>query len=102
MAPAPGGKAFFNQLIAAWTGWRSGAAESEPPVSFGDGSPIDDADVAAAVELAEAVSVDVPWRAGDVALLDNRAVMHGRRPFEGERRVWASFAIASPSMGGYV
>ncbi len=94
-----GAKAFFNQLIAAWAGWRSNAAEAERPVSFGDGSPLADADVRAAIEIAESVSIDVGWQAGDVACLDNRAVMHGRRPFEGERRLWASFAVAGLPAG---
>ncbi|MEL7517687.1 MAG: TauD/TfdA family dioxygenase, partial [Pseudomonadota bacterium] len=30
------------------------------------------------------------WQPGDVALVDNFTVMHGRRPFEGKRRVLAS------------
>ena len=31
-------------------------------------------------------------RQGDVALVDNVVAMHGRRPFEGKRRVLASLA----------
>ena len=33
---------------------------------------------------------DIPWQSGDVAVLDNFLVMHGRRPFEGKRAVLAS------------
>ena len=43
-------------------------------------------DTALALEL----SFDTPWQTGDVALVDNYLVMHGRRPFEGERRILAS------------
>jgi hypothetical protein len=35
--------------------------------------------------LAAAVNVD--WRAGDLMLIDNVLVAHGRRPFTGSRRV---------------
>jgi alpha-ketoglutarate-dependent taurine dioxygenase len=43
-----------------------------------------------AVALAEELIVDLQWQQGDVALVDNYRVMHGRRPFHGERRVLAS------------
>ncbi|WP_114520435.1 TauD/TfdA family dioxygenase [Altererythrobacter sp. ZODW24] len=81
-----GRRSFFNQLIAAYRGW----ADAEKSVSFGDGSPIDPADMAVAIRLADELSYDLQWQAGDVALIDNYAVMHGRRPFTGKRRVLAS------------
>jgi len=31
--------------------------------------------------------VDVDWRTGDVLLVDNVLLAHGRRPFTGDRRV---------------
>ncbi|PWN46010.1 Clavaminate synthase-like protein [Ceraceosorus guamensis] len=34
--------------------------------------------------------VDVSWNVGDVLLIDNLAVQHGRRPWEGDRRLLAS------------
>ena len=43
-----------------------------------------------AIELADELSFDIAWQPGDVALIDNFLVMHGRRPFTGERRVLAS------------
>ncbi len=43
-----------------------------------------------AAELADELSFDLAWQAGDVALIDNYQVMHGRRPFKGQRRVLAS------------
>ena len=46
--------------------------------------------MALAVSMAEELTVDLQWQQGDVALVDNLRVMHGRRPFEGERRVLAS------------
>jgi alpha-ketoglutarate-dependent taurine dioxygenase len=32
-------------------------------------------------------AVDVGWNAGDLLLIDNVLVGHGRRPFVGDRRV---------------
>jgi alpha-ketoglutarate-dependent taurine dioxygenase len=46
--------------------------------------------MALAVAMAEELTVDLQWQQGDVALVDNLRVMHGRRPFEGKRRVLAS------------
>jgi hypothetical protein len=87
---ATGGRAFFNQLIAAWTGWHSGRAT--PPVTLGDGTPLERPLVELAIELAESIARDAEWQRGDVALVDNLRVMHGRRHFSGARRVLASFS----------
>ena len=32
-----------------------------------------------------------PWEAGDVMLVDNMLMSHGRRSFEGDRKVIVSF-----------
>ena len=85
-----GRRVFFNQLIAAFRGWKDARNSAERSICFGDGSPIDAADMAVAIALADELSFDTPWQAGDVALIDNFLVMHGRRPYEGERRVLAS------------
>jgi len=33
------------------------------------------------------LEVSFPWQEGDVLLVDNVAVAHGRRPFRGERKI---------------
>ncbi|MER5443570.1 TauD/TfdA family dioxygenase [Streptomyces sp. NPDC002790] len=33
------------------------------------------------------LAVDVDWREGDVLVIDNVLTGHGRRPFEGTRRI---------------
>jgi len=43
-----------------------------------------------AVRLSEELAFEMPWQAGDVALVDNYVVMHGRRPFTGTRKVLAA------------
>lgn len=85
-----GRRVFFNQLIAAFQGWQDKRNVAQKSISFGDGTVIDPQAMAKAIELAERLSYDMVWQAGDVALVDNSLVMHGRRPFQGERRVLAS------------
>ena len=85
-----GRSVFFNQLIAAFRGWKDARNSGEKQISFGDGSAIRHEDMAVAIELADELSFDIPWQTGDVAVVDNYLVMHGRRPFEGTRRVLAS------------
>jgi alpha-ketoglutarate-dependent taurine dioxygenase len=63
-------------------------------ITFGDGSPLDPEDVAAASALADDCTFDLPWQAGDLALVDNYTAMHGRRTFTGTRKVLASLVAA--------
>lgn len=87
---ADGRKVFFNQLIAAFRGWKDSRNVTEKSIRFGDGTDINVDAMAIAIELGDNLSFDIPWQTGDVALVDNYLVMHGRRPFQGERRVLAS------------
>ncbi|MER6086003.1 TauD/TfdA family dioxygenase [Streptomyces sp. NPDC001833] len=63
------------------------ADELPQSVTFADGSPIPDEDVVAIRDQGLELAVDVAWEEGDVLLVDNLAVAHGRRPFSGSRRV---------------
>jgi alpha-ketoglutarate-dependent taurine dioxygenase len=89
-----GRKAFFNQLIAAFQGWKDVRNDPSKAIRFGDGSALDQTATKIAGELAEELTFDVPWRAGDVVFMDNCVAMHGRRTFSGTRKVLAS--LASP------
>jgi hypothetical protein len=89
-----GRKSFFNQLIAAFCGWKDTRNDPAKAITFGDGSPLDRPSVMKAVALAEELAFDVPWQQGDVALVDNYVVMHGRRAFSGTRKVLASLVAA--------
>ena len=54
---------------------------------FGDGTPIPP-EVAGEIQDAyRAERVVFPWQVGDVLMLDNLAVAHGRQPYVGERQV---------------
>ena len=85
---------FFNQLIAAFHGWKDSRNDPDKAVRFGDDSPLDGSAVRAAAEIAEELTFDIPWQQGDVALVDNFVAMHGRRAYRGERTVLASLAMA--------
>lgn len=85
-----GRKSFFNQLIAAFQGWKDSRNDPSKAITFGDGTPLDREAVNTATQIAEELAFDVPWQAGDVALVDNFVTMHGRRTFTGPRKVLAS------------
>jgi alpha-ketoglutarate-dependent taurine dioxygenase len=86
-----GGRAsFFNQIIAAFQGWKDQRNDPSKAITFGDGTPLDRAAVDGATRLSEELSFDIPWQRGDVALVDNYVTMHGRRTFTGTRKVLAS------------
>ncbi|MEM8814550.1 MAG: TauD/TfdA family dioxygenase [Pseudomonadota bacterium] len=85
-----GRRVFFNQLIAAFRGWKDARNDPQKAIRFGDNSEIPASGMQRAIELADELSFDLAWQAGDVALIDNFLVMHGRRPYEGKRTVLAS------------
>lgn len=91
---SPGRKAFFNQLIAAYCGWKDSRNDPSKSVTFGDGAPLDRDAVGQAVSLADELTFDLTWQQGDVALVDNYVAMHGRRTFTGTRKVLASLVAA--------
>ena len=85
-----GRTSFFNQLIAAFQGWKDERNDPARAITFGDGTRLDREAVNVATRLGEELSFDVPWQRGDVALVDNYVTMHGRRAFTGTRKVLAS------------
>lgn len=54
---------------------------------YGDGSPIEESALDEIRGVYAEESVAFPWREGDLLLLDNMLVAHGRRPYTGKRRV---------------
>ncbi|WP_431930520.1 TauD/TfdA family dioxygenase [Micromonospora sp. RP3T] len=96
--PITGTRVWFNQADqwhAAGLGSETAAAlarvipadELPQSVTFADGSPIPDTYVEQVRDRGLELAVDVDWHAGDVLLIDNVLVGHGRRPFTGKRRV---------------
>ncbi len=60
--------------------------------TFGDGSPISDADMEAVRDAIWRNLVSYRWEKGDVVAIDNFAVAHGRMPYTGPRRVAVCWA----------
>lgn len=89
-----GRKVFFNQLIAAFKGWKDSRNDPAKAITFGDGTPLQRDTVLKVAELAESLTFDMNWQSTDVALIDNYVAMHGRRTFSGTRKVLASLANA--------
>jgi alpha-ketoglutarate-dependent taurine dioxygenase len=69
-------------------------AEEDLPYNtyYGDGSPIEPEVLDTLRAAYGGATVAFPWQAGDVLMLDNLLVAHGRSPFEGERRVLVGMA----------
>lgn len=85
-----GRRIFFNQLIAAFAGWSDG----KNAICFGDKSPIPEDAMRQVTEIAQRITYNLPWQTGDAVLIDNYLVMHGRRPYQGTRRVLASLVAS--------
>jgi hypothetical protein len=69
-------------------------AEDELPANtyYGDGSPIEPEVLDQLRALYERFTVSFAWQKGDVLLLDNMAVAHGRAPYEGARKILVGMA----------
>lgn len=57
---------------------------------YGDGTPIEESVVEELREAYRRETVSFPWREGDILLLENMLVAHGRKPFDGPRTVLAA------------
>ncbi|HEY4455074.1 MAG TPA: TauD/TfdA family dioxygenase [Pseudonocardiaceae bacterium] len=61
---------------------------------YGDGSPIDEADLDRIRRIYQEEAIVFPWQDGDITILENMLVSHGRRPFSGPRKLVVSMAGA--------
>ncbi|WP_143219185.1 TauD/TfdA family dioxygenase [Actinokineospora bangkokensis] len=66
-------------------------------VTYGDGAPIPGSDLDAVRAAADRNRVVVPWRPGDLVVVDNMAVLHGREAYTGPRRVVVAMGRAGHS-----
>lgn len=101
--PGTGQHVWFNHAAffhASSLDARTGAAllaqlgERRLPTNtyYGDGSPIDDHTMAHIRAAYAAETVSFTWHTGDVLLVDNLLVAHGRTPYQGQRQVIVSMS----------
>lgn len=70
---------FINSLLAA--------KHTNPElVSFDDDSEITDEIISELNEIAERISIEISWQKGDILMIDNTRIMHGRRAFDDPQR----------------
>ena len=80
-----GQKSFFNQVIAASLGWKKNSENQIVPVRFGNGEEIKESYIELISELAQSLTLLRSWQDHDILLIDNYRVMHGRKPFAGNK-----------------
>ncbi len=90
-----GSESFFNQVIAAYKGWHQRDTQGDPLLTFGNGEEIPGDVLASLTQLAGTLTVPLQWQAGDVALIDNYRVMHGRYPYSGSRKRQVLVSLAT-------
>lgn len=70
----------FGERLAFCNGMLTDAVYYEPPrITFADGAEIPEALVAEVRAVSDRLTGEIAWQHGDVLLLDNTRVMHGRR-----------------------
>ena len=82
---AEGKKSFFNQVIAASLGWIKNSKNQVSPVRFGNGDEIEQSHIELITDLAESLTLLRSWQDNDILIIDNYRVMHGRKPFSGQK-----------------
>ena len=70
---------FINSLLAV----KHGAPNA---VCFDDNSEITDDIVSELNEVAERITTEISWKRGDILMVDNTRIMHGRRAFSDTQR----------------
>jgi len=81
-----GRKVFFNQIIAVYMGWKGVKEDPSTALCFGDDSEISKSYLDTIFAIAKALSFNLEWQTGDVAVVDNNLAMHGRLPYSGESK----------------
>lgn len=77
----PAGRAFVNSILT-WAGREYLLGKDDSKLRFEDGSELSKDMLWAINDICEKHTVNIPWQPGNVALVDNYRVMHGRRAYE--------------------
>lgn len=85
--PSTHPKAIYESMLALY----EGREELMPQTAcFGDDTPIDVAMLDAVRQTVAEEMRLFPWEEGDLLMVDNMLVAHGRKPFEGPRKILVS------------
>ena len=68
---------------------------------YGDGTTIDDEVVFQVHNAYTMEAVEFPWRKGDILLLDNMLIAHGRNRFAGDRKILVALGNPYHDMGTF-
>lgn len=98
--PVTGERHWFNQLVSQtmtpqsvgdlWPLYSEYYADGRPQpyqVRFGDGGNIALEDVSSLWDILHGETVAIPYRKGDIFMIDNVLSFHGRNPYSGQRDV---------------
>ena len=80
-----GATAFLNFLLFSQTSAACGHPEAKRVMgmlAFDDGQPIPTELVNDLTAIVEPLTYSIKWQAGDLVMIDNTRMMHGRRGFE--------------------
>jgi alpha-ketoglutarate-dependent taurine dioxygenase len=70
--------AFANALLGPSFNYE------KPDYTFANGQPVSDEVIKQTTELAEQYTHEIHWQDGDIAIIDNKRVLHGRRAIIGD------------------
>ena len=91
----PAAIAFTDGRIIGATLDRNGLRPARYLITYGDGSHIPEADLDAVREAIRAEVILFDWMRGDLLIVDNYLMAHGRRSYGGRRRILASLLGAA-------
>ncbi len=83
----------ITELLRAFT--RKPADDYPHHCTFSDGSEIHRQDILAVRKALRAHAVTFPWQQGDLLVIDNLRVSHGRMPFRGKRKTLTAMGNCS-------
>ena len=80
MSSVSGGRAFANAILGP-------SHNYEPPIyTLDDRTTVSSDEIADLRDIAETCTIEINWQDGDVAVIDNTRVMHGRRTIKDQDR----------------
>ena len=93
---------FFNQLIAAFLGWSELTTSQTPMLTYGNNESIEMDYLEIMANVGRDLTQAIAWQAGDLVILNNHLVMHGRSAFKGQRKVYATMVELDPTTTDFI